>query len=130
MSFKQETRLRRAKRSRHHIRSLQVKDADLPRLTVHRTPRHISAQIMLQDPLTRQTVVIISASTQESEIKQQCKYTGNADAAKTVGKILAERAKKAGAKGLPKVAFDRSGFQYHGRVKALADGAREGGLDF
>jgi ribosomal protein L18 len=90
---------------------------------VHRTPRHIYAQVIAPNG----SEVLAAASTVEKEIKEQVKYTGNKDAAAVVGKLVAERAL---AKGVQAVAFDRSGFKYHGRVQALADAAREAGLQF
>ena len=110
-------RLRRAKRSRAKIRELRVM-----RLCVHRTPQHIYAQVF--DPQSR---VVVTASTVQKDVAGELKATGNVDAAKAVGKAIAERAK---AKGITQVAFDRSGFKYHGRVKALADAARANGLEF
>jgi large subunit ribosomal protein L18 len=92
------------------------------RLCVHRTPRHIYAQIIAPDRGT----VVASASTVQKDLKTGLKSTGNKEAAAAVGKAIAERA---AAKGVTKVAFDRSGFRYHGRVKALADAAREAGLE-
>lgn len=115
---KRETRLRRAKRSRMHIREQEV-----VRLCVHRTPRHIYAQVISAEG----DKVLVSASTLDKEIKGKLKSTGNVEAAKIVGKLVAQRAADA---GINQVAFDRSGFNYHGRVKALADAAREGGLQF
>jgi len=109
-------RLRRAKKARARI-ALQ----DKPRLTVHRTPRHIYAQIISTDSKT----VIASASTVLKELRGTLKSTGNREAAAAVGALIAERAKAAGVEA---VAFDRSGFKYHGRVQALADAAREAGL--
>jgi large subunit ribosomal protein L18 len=93
------------------------------RLCVHRTPRHIYAQIIAPNGAH----VVASASTLDKEVKQEVKYGGNIAAAAVVGKVLAERAKRA---GVGKVAFDRSGYKYHGRVKALADAAREHGMEF
>jgi len=90
---------------------------------VHRTPRHIYAQIISPDG----GQVITAASTVQADIRKDLKSTGNVEAASLVGKLIAERAKEA---GVTKVAFDRSGFRYHGRVKALADAARENGLEF
>lgn len=116
MNAKKVSRLRRAKRSRAKISELRA-----TRLCVNRTPRHIYAQIIAADG----TVVIASASTLDKELRSG--KTGNVDAAQAVGKLIAERAKVA---GITKVSFDRSGFKYHGRVKALADAAREGGLEF
>lgn len=115
MSDKKEARLRRAKRTRSHIRELGE-----VRLTVNRTSKHIYAQVISGDGGT----VIASASTNEKSYQGQ---TSNKDAAATVGRTIAERAV---AKGVSKVAFDRSGYKYHGRVQALADAAREGGLQF
>ena len=93
------------------------------RLCVHRTPQHIYAQII--DPTGGR--VLASASTLETELRSSIKNGGNITAASAVGKRIAEKAKQA---GITKVAFDRSGFKYHGRVKALADAARESGLEF
>jgi large subunit ribosomal protein L18 len=115
---KKSARLRRARRSRMRMRVLGT-----PRLCVHRTPRHIYAQIIAGDG--GQTLV--AASTVEADVKSALSYTGNADAAARVGQLIAERAKD---NGIEQVAFDRSGFKYHGRVKALADAAREAGLQF
>ena len=93
------------------------------RLCVYRSPRHIYAQLIAPNGAE----VLASASTLESEIKKDLKYTGNIEAAIVVGKRIAARAQD---KGITEVAFDRSGFKYHGRVKALAEAAREGGLKF
>ena len=111
-------RLRRARRTRAKIRELNV-----DRLTVYRTPRHIYAQII--DPTGGK--VIASASTLDKELRESIKNSGNKDAAAAIGKAIAERAKSA---GISKVAFDRAGFKYHGRIQALADAAREAGLQF
>ncbi|WP_281647866.1 50S ribosomal protein L18 [Parendozoicomonas sp. Alg238-R29] len=116
MSEKKVARLRRAKRSRMKMRELRV-----ARLTVHRTPRHIYAQVIDAEG----GKVLAAASTVEKDLRDEA--TGNVDAATKVGALVAERAKAA---GIAKVAFDRSGFKYHGRVKALADAARENGLEF
>lgn len=116
MKDKKVSRLRRAKRTRLKIRELgQV------RLCVHRTPRHIYAQVIS----AAGDQVLASASTVEKDLRTDA--TGNADAAVKVGQLIAQRAKEA---GIERVAFDRSGFKYHGRVKALADAARENGLEF
>ena len=115
---KGQSRIRRARRTRAKIRELGVN-----RLSVHRTPRHIYAQVIGPDGGT----VIASASTVVKDISSGLKYTGNVEAAAAVGKAVAEKAKAA---GITQVAFDRSGFRYHGRVKALADAARENGLEF
>jgi large subunit ribosomal protein L18 len=116
MSDKQAARARRARSSRARMRDLGVF-----RLCVHRTPRHIYAQVISPEG----DKVLASASTLDKDLRAG--KTGNADAASVVGRLIAERAKAA---GVTRVAFDRSGFRYHGRVKALADGAREGGLEF
>ena len=113
-----ERRQRRAIKLRLHIRDLGV-----ARLTVHRTPRHIYAQVTTADGAK----VLAAASTVQEAVAKDLKGTGNADAAKAVGRAIAERAKAA---GIEAVAFDRSGFRYHGRVKALAEAAREAGLKF
>jgi len=104
-------------RSRAKIRELKV-----TRLSVHRTPRHIYAQIFDAD-----SKVLATASTVQKEVRTGLKATGNATAAAAVGKAIAEKAKAA---GIAEVAFDRSGFKYHGRIKALAEAAREHGLKF
>jgi len=115
---KKESRLRRARRARAKIKELAVH-----RLCVYRTPKHIYAQVIAPNG----SEVVCAASTVEVDVKGQVKYTGNSDSASVVGKVVAERAKSA---GITKVAFDRSGFKYHGRVKALAEAARENGLEF
>ncbi|MDZ3822270.1 MAG: 50S ribosomal protein L18 [Pseudoxanthomonas sp.] len=115
---KNTSRLRRAKRSRMHIRELGV-----PRLSVHRTGQHIYAQVFAADG---QSVVAVASTVQKS-VRDGLKGTKNKDAAAAVGRAVAEAAL---AKGVDSVAFDRSGFRYHGRVKALADAAREAGLKF
>jgi large subunit ribosomal protein L18 len=113
---KKVSRLKRARRGRAKMRELKVM-----RLSVHRTPQHIYAQVF--DPESK---VVASASTLQKEVAEGLKGTGNVEAAKAVGRAIAERAK---AKGVTTVAFDRSGFKYHGRIKALADAAREAGLE-
>jgi large subunit ribosomal protein L18 len=113
---KKQSRLRRALRTRAKIKSLGVH-----RLCIHRTPRHTYAQVISPDGAS----VVASASTLEADVKSALKNFGNVEAATKVGQLIAERAK---ASGVEKVAFDRSGFKYHGRVKALADAARESGL--
>jgi len=115
---KKQRRQRRALRARAKIRELGT-----PRLTVHRTPRHIYAQVF--DAAGAQ--VLASASTVQDAVANGLEGTGNVEAAKAVGRAIAERAKAA---GVSKVAFDRAGFMYHGRIKALADAAREAGLEF
>src|SRR5438552_3266759 len=114
---KAETRMRRARKGRSRIRELAVH-----RLSVHRTPRHIYAQVLAPGGGT----VIAAASTVQEAVRTGLKTTGNVAAAVAVGKAIAERAKSA---GVTRVAFDRSGFRFHGRVKALADAAREHGLE-
>jgi len=115
---KKDKRLRRATRGRAKIR-----ETGTARLTVHRTPRHIYAQITTADGAR----VIASASTVQEDVSKGLTGTGKSAAAAAVGRVIAERAKAA---GVTKVAFDRSGFMYHGRVKALAEAAREAGLEF
>ena len=116
MSAKNDSRLRRARKARQRMRTKGV-----VRLSVHRTPRHIYAQVIAPEG----DKVLASASTLDSSLRSGA--TGNIDAAAAVGKLVAERARAA---GIEKVAFDRSGYKYHGRVKALADAARESGLEF
>jgi large subunit ribosomal protein L18 len=115
---KKQNRLRRARKGRAKIRELEVN-----RLSIHRTPQHIYAQVIGADGGT----VLASASTLELEVRKGMKNGGNVEAATIVGARIAEKAKAA---GVDTVAFDRSGFRYHGRVKALADAAREAGLKF
>lgn len=116
MNAKKQSRIRRARRSR-----LKMREIGSVRLCVNRTPRHIYAQVISADG----GQVLASASTVEKALREGA--TGNVEAASKVGALIAERAKEA---GVIQVAFDRSGFKYHGRVKALADAAREGGLEF
>ena len=115
---KHATRLRRARKTRARIADLKV-----VRLCVFRTNSHIYAQVISAEG----NKVLASASTLEAEVRANLKSGGNVEAATVVGKRIAEKAKAA---GIEKVAFDRSGFQYHGRVKALAEAARENGLSF
>ena len=115
---KKLSRLRRARKTRSHIKYLRA-----TRLCVNRTPRHIYAQVISSDGGT----VLASASTLDKDLRGSIKSGGNVEAAALVGKAVAERAKAA---GVEVVAFDRGGFKYHGRVKALADAARENGLKF
>ena len=116
---------REAHRRRIHLRMRKrvAGTSERPRLCVHRTTRHIRAQVI--DDLTGRTIV--AASSLDKEVRDVIKGGGNVAASKVVGKIIAERAK---AKGVDKVVFDRGGYQYHGRVQALADSAREAGLQF
>jgi large subunit ribosomal protein L18 len=115
MNDKKLSRLRRAKRTR-----LKIRELGAIRLSVYRSGRHTYAQVISSDG----SQIIASASTVEQGYSGP---TGNKEAAKQVGKLIAERAK---AKGVSTVAFDRSGFKYHGRIQALADAARENGLEF
>ena len=117
MSDKKISRLRRAKRARRKMRELGA-----TRLTVYRSARHMYAQVISADG----DQVLAQASTLDASLRA-AGPTGNADAAGKVGALIADRAKGA---GVTRVAFDRSGYKYHGRVKALADAAREGGLEF
>jgi large subunit ribosomal protein L18 len=114
---KRELRHRRHRRVRKKVRGT----AERPRLAIFRSNRHLSAQVI--DDLTGHTLV--SASTVEADLRGGA--TGNVEAARTVGRLVAERAKDA---GITTVVFDRGGFQYHGRVAAAADAAREAGLEF
>ena len=118
MLNKNVTRYRRAKKTRS-----KIKEQNLPRLSVHRTSQHIYAQIIAETG----DRVIASASTVEADVRKKVKNGGNIEAAAVIGKLIAEKAKKA---GVTTVAFDRSGYKYHGRIKALADAARENGLSF
>ncbi|MHB1586747.1 MAG: 50S ribosomal protein L18 [Acidiferrobacteraceae bacterium] len=118
MNKKQAGRKRRALKTRHLIANIGAQ-----RLCVHRTPRHIYAQII--DAAGGR--VLASASTVEPDMRTELKSGGNVAAASQIGRRIAERAKQA---GISKVAFDRSGFRYHGRVRALAEAARENGLEF
>ena len=115
---KNQSRLRRARRTRAKIEELGIH-----RLSVHRTPRHIYAQVIGPDGGT----IVAAVSTVSKDLRGSLKFTGNVEAAAAVGKAIADKAKAA---GVTQVAFDRSGFRYHGRVKALADAARENGLEF
>jgi large subunit ribosomal protein L18 len=115
---KKAARLRRATRGRKKISELAAH-----RLVVNRTPRHIYAQLIAPNG----SEVLAAASTVEASLRTDLKKTGNVDAATAVGKAIALRAIE---KGISKVAFDRSGYKYHGRVKALAEAAREAGLQF
>ncbi|WIG56057.1 MAG: LSU ribosomal protein L18p (L5e) [Rhodanobacteraceae bacterium] len=118
MIDKKTSRLRRAKSARSRIRKLAV-----PRLSVHRSGQHLYAQVIAADGET----VLAAASTVQKDVRGDLKATKNKTAAAAVGKAIAEKARAA---GIESVAFDRSGFRYHGRVAALADAAREAGLKF
>ena len=115
---KKESRMRRSRRTRAKLRELGA-----VRLSVHRTPQHMYAQVISADG----SEIVASASTLQSDLRKDLKGTGNVAAATAVGKAIAEKAKAA---GITRVAFDRSGFKYHGRVKAVAEAAREHGLEF
>ena len=115
---KKSSRIRRATKSRSKIARLGI-----DRLSIHRTPRHIYAQVIQAET----GKVLASASTVEVEMRKDLGNGGNITAASAIGKRIAEKAVEAGIKA---VAYDRSGFRYHGRVKALADAARENGLEF
>jgi len=118
MIDKNSSRLRRAAQTRSKIRQLKT-----VRLAVHRTNSHIYAQVFAADGAT----VLASASTAEKDVKAKLPNGGNTSAAAAVGQRIAEKVKKL---GIESVAFDRGGYRYHGRVKALADAAREAGLKF
>ena len=118
MNSKKTSRIRRARKTRFKIRELRR-----ARLCIHRTPKHIYAQIISAEGGS----TLVSASTLDKELRGEFEGTGNVAAAQRVGAEIAKRAKE---KGISVVAFDRSGFKYHGRVQALADAAREGGLEF
>ncbi|MBK2125987.1 50S ribosomal protein L18 [Fangia hongkongensis] len=115
---KKEARLRRAKRTR-----IKMRELNKVRLCVNKTPQHTYAQIISGDG----SQVLVTASTVEKSIKENVKHGGNVSAAEVIGTEIAKRAVD---KGITEVAFDRSGFKYHGRVKALADAARKHGLNF
>ena len=114
---KRKKQLRRARRTR-----AKIKELGMIRLCVHRSLNHIYAQLISPDGN-----VLAAASTLEKELRSRLKHGGNTAAATVVGRLVAERAQKA---GVTKVAFDRSGYKYHGRVRALAEAAREGGIKF
>jgi large subunit ribosomal protein L18 len=121
MLTKKEQRLRRARQTR-----IRIAQQGVARLTVNRTNLHIYAAVSSEDG----TKILASASTAQADVRKSLGASGkggNAAAAQLIGKMIAEKAKAA---GVEKVAFDRSGFAYHGRVKALADAAREAGLQF
>lgn len=118
MNQKKINRIRRGKRTR-----LNIRKSGKPSLIVSKTPRHIYAQIVSGDGKT----ILADVSTLQTEVKSGLTYTGNVAAAAKVGAVIAEKAKALGLEG---IAFDRNGFRYHGRVKALADAAREAGLQF
>lgn len=119
----QKLKKHRQLRRRNHVRRRVVGSAERPRLTVFRSSKHIYAQLIND----LEGVTLAAAGTTCEDVRASMKYGGNTKAAAAVGKKLAEAAK---AKGILKVAFDRGHYKYHGRVKALADAAREGGLQF
>ena len=119
----QKTKQRQRLRRRQHVRKRVVGTAERPRLSVYRSSKHIYAQLI--DDLAG--VTLAAASSTLGDVKKGLPYGGNVKAAKAVGAKIAEAAK---AKGIAKVAFDRGHYRYHGRVKALADAARESGLRF
>jgi large subunit ribosomal protein L18 len=115
---------KQAKRSRRALRGRsKMKELGVVRLCIHRTPRHTYAQLIAAS----NDRILASASTLDKALKDKVKHGGNVAAAKMVGSLIAKRAVEAGVK---KAAFDRGGFKYHGRVQALADAAREGGIEF
>lgn len=118
MQDKKQSRLRRARKVRGNIARLGAM-----RLAVHRTPRHFYAQLFDASGEN----VVASISTLDAKVRDKLKYGGNITAASEVGKFMAEKVKQLGAQ---EIAFDRSGFRYHGRVKAFAEAARAGGLKF
>lgn len=118
MNQKKINRIRRGKRTR-----LNIRESGKASLVISKTPRHIYAQIISGEG----DKVLATASTLQADIKNSVKYTGNIDAAAKVGTAIAEKAK---AIGVVEIAFDRNGFRFHGRIKALAEAAREAGLKF
>jgi large subunit ribosomal protein L18 len=118
MSAKNQARLRRARQTR-----LKIREVGAVRLTVHRTNTHIYAQLTSASG----DKVLATASSVEKEVRAQLKHGANLKAAELIGQRIAAKAKE---KGIEKVAFDRAGYRYHGRIKALADAARAGGLKF
>ena len=117
MINKQKSRARRSKKTRAKIEQLRM-----PRISIRRSSQHIYAQF-----IDVKGNVLAQASTIDPDLRSEISFGGNVDSARKVGLLLADRIKKA---GVTKVAFDRSGYRFHGRVKALADGAREGGIEF
>ena len=123
MADKQHQKQARLDRRKWHIRKALSGTPERPRLSVYRSDKHIYAQLI--DDLAGKTLA--TASSRETEVRGELANGGNVAAAKKVGRAIADRAKSA---GVLKVAFDRGGRMYHGRIKALADAAREGGLQF
>ena len=127
---KQAKRLRRAKRTRMHVREMQVKNPNLVMLTVHKSNKHLYVAAIAYEAYTGQSRVLAAASTVEKQLREECEHkTNNQAAAQKVGVLIAKRLLELNLPDL-KVAFDRSGYQYHGRVKTLAEAAREQGLEF
>jgi large subunit ribosomal protein L18 len=124
MADKNKDKQKRLERRKWSLRSKLSGTAERPRLSVFRSDKHIYAQVI--DDLAGKTLVAVASTTAEAR-GADLKNGGNVAAAKAIGKAIAEKAKAA---GITKVAFDRGGRQYHGRIKALADAAREGGLQF
>ena len=120
---RQKAKLQRQQRRRYHVRNKIIGTAERPRLTVFRSSKHIYAQLV--DDLSG--ITLAAASSAVEDVRKALPYGGNLKAAVAVGKQLAESAR---SKGISKAAFDRGHYRYHGRVKALADAAREGGLSF
>lgn len=118
MKDKKAARMRRRVRTRARVAAVQT-----PRLCVHRTPRHMYAQVIASGGAE----VLACASTVERAVREQLGYGGNKAAAEVIGRLIAERAR---SRGISRVAFDRSGFKYHGRVRSLAEAARANGLEF
>ena len=121
--IKQETRKPRVQKRHRSIRTTLVGTSEYPRLAVYRSTKHIYAQVIDDE----KHVTLAAASSADKDLREQLNHGGNIDAAKLVGKSIAEKALKAGIKS---IVFDRGGFLYHGRVAALADAAREAGLNF
>jgi large subunit ribosomal protein L18 len=117
------TRAQHRRQIHRRVRQRVVGTPARPRLSVFRSLKHIYSQI-IDDAQGR---TLVSTSSRDKEVRQQVRYGGNVAASKAVGKVLGERARQA---GITSVVFDRSGYKYHGRIKALADAAREAGLDF
>lgn len=123
MANKQKVVEKRRQRRKFHVRDRVRGDSQRPRLSVFRSHRHVACQL-IDDAAGR---TLVSVSSRDKEIRDSIRYGGNRDAAQAIGKVLAERALAA---GIRQVRFDRGCYKYHGRVAALADGAREGGLEF
>ncbi len=113
----------RRQRRQHHVRKKLFGTQERPRLAIFRSSKHIYAQV-IDD---RDGRTLVSASTLDAEVRQEKAYGGNKEAASVVGRVVAQRAKQA---GIDRICFDRRSYKYHGRVQALADAAREAGLDF